>query len=631
MPNLVGCWRRDAEPSAPTEILGRQVASVTTGFRRYSTYSLSDGARWAAAMLDHGLLCNGDQPGRSVDGRWHVLVDGEILNLDELALGLLPVGLREGRGAASLCAEVIAHSDFDVLPRFNGLFVLVVWDSVKRILSLISDRYGFRPLFVRDAGDQVDFATELKGVIAAGDGSLALDATAVCEQLVYGGHFAGRTWLAGCQRLAPATILSICDAGTSCRSYWSYRYRYGTRAADQQTYFTRFAVLLDRAVERCMQGNARVGIFLSGGYDSRAVAASIRRHHLPIPSFTFGVPEARDVKIAPLLAARLGLQHAHMTDVGNYLRASALPIVWRTEGLLPFSGTTSIQFHDVLSDQIDIVLTGILGEFSGSHTWPALLLARTRRVAIEAIFERFVRRRVSRARAVMGERAFGTAFDELRTRFYASFERIDAEHPMDVADAWNVVMIQPGGTYHAPAVERHRFEVRAPHMDSELVDFLLEIPPLSRIEQRVYKKMIAYAYPEVRSVPCANSMREIEPRLWVEYPSMAARLVGRKLGAPLRRLAGTEDRLGLELGDLNDHFRAEPALRSELLEPLMAGGQIDAEVFSLDKIADLTEQQYSAQGTHAVVLSHVMSIGLAVRMLVQGDLSALPPSYYRAP
>ena len=50
----------------------------------------------------------------------------------------------------------------------------------------------------------------------------------------------------------------------------------GARKLDQNTYSTVFGILLDRAVERRMGGRRRIGIFLSGGYDSRSAAAAIR-------------------------------------------------------------------------------------------------------------------------------------------------------------------------------------------------------------------------------------------------------------------------------------------------------------------------------------------------------------------
>ncbi|GEM_PF-2010744 len=624
MPNLVGLWRPRASASAIEASLERQTTAVLSGPRKLAIHRMI-GPGWAAALVEHGLLNNGPQPAAAANDKIRVLLDGEILNLDELAVRYrLPLSLRAGATAATLCATLIAARGLEVVREFNGLFALVVSHDGGQKLSLVSDRYAARPLFFRPEGDDVSFATELKGVLAGSATRGMTDATAVCELLVYGVHFGGRTWLRGCERLPPATILTLDASGTHVERYWSYRYRYDAPALDHDSYATRFAVLLDRAVERCMRGPARIGMFLSAGYDSRAVAASIRKYHLPLPTFTFGVPNSRDVLLAPQLAAKLGLEHFHLQSSGAYLAPNAPAIVWRTEGMLPFTGTTSIRFHDQISARADIILTGFLAEFCGSHTWPQLLVARDREAAIKAIFQRFVTSRLARARGVLRPEVFARAYDELRHRFEQSFVHNENEHPFDVADSWNFMQLQPNGTCHAPAVDRHLLEIRAPLMDAELVDFLLTIRPWTRLEQRIYKLMIARSFPEIRDVPCANSMRPIEPRFWVEYPRMAARLIGRRIAAPVRRLAGREDRLGREISDLDADIRAEPELRNGVIEPLLANECLDPTIFDLSAVQRLVREQFDSGRDHGALLGSLASLGLAHSQLLGGNLADVP-------
>ncbi len=629
MPNLVGIWRREANAAAIGAGHQRQIAAVQSGPRVCKTHRLT-GSNWAAALLDHGLLENGPQPGKTSDGSVAVLLDGEILNLDELSKQhRLDAAVRPVSRAA-LCAALIAQRGLGIVREFNGLFALVVAHDEGRRLSLVSDRYSARPLFYREEANGLSFATELKGVLAGATQQGEVDATAICELLVYGVHFGGRTWLKGCERMPPATILTLDAAGVHTERYWSYLYCYDNEPLDNDSYATRFAVLLDRAVERCMRGSRRIGMFLSAGYDSRAVAASIRQYHLPLPTFTFGVANSRDVLLAPQVAEKLGLDHYHLTSSGAYLAPNAAAIVWRTEGMLPFTGTTSIRFHDQIGAHADIILTGFLAEFCGSHTWPQLLLTRSRPAAIEAIFQRFVTARLARAQTVLRPEVFARAYEELRHRFEKSFVDNDNEHPFDVADSWNFTQLQPNGTCHAPAVDRHRFEMRAPLMDAELVDFLLTIRPWTRLEQRIYKLMIARSFAAIRDVPCANSMRPIEPRFWVEYPQMTARLIGRKVAAPVRRLLGREDRLGREINDLDADIRAEPQLRSGLLDPILAGAHLDPAIFDVGAVQRLVQAEFDQHRDHGALLGSLASLGLAHRQIIGGDVADVP-AYLREP
>lgn len=374
-----------------------------------------------------------------------------------------------------------------------------------------------------------------------------------------------------------------------------------------------------------MRGNARIGMFLSGGYDSRSVAAAIRPQHLPIPTFTFGVAAARDVQIAPVLAKRLGMRHAHLVNQPDYLSTHCHGIVWRTEGMLPFSRTTSLQFHSRLQQEFDIVLTGFLGEFSGSHTWPALLMAKSRRAAIDAIWTRITQGKLDRLRRILNPGFFARNSEAARQRFETSFDKIDNDHPLNIADVWNIRNMQPQATYQSPSVDRHVFELRAPHMDADLVDFLLGIPPRARLEQRVYKKMIAYSYPQVRDVPCTNSGRPIDPNFVREYLAMTSNFVARKSTDLLRRISGGRKQpLRRDIRDLASDYRAEPQLVDKVLRPMLDRGLFPNDIFFREGIENIIAAHYSGRERHEEMLASLISFGLAHKYFSLGEVEEVP-------
>src|SRR5260370_31955453 len=165
-----------------------------------------------------------------------------------------------------------------------------------------------------------------------------------------------------------------------------------------------------------MKGSRRLGIFLSGGYDSRSVAASIRKHYLPIPALTFGHATSRDGRYAAMLAERLGLDQTALTARGTSLYPHCHAIVWRTEGMSSFANTTSIRYHSLMKSKMDLILTGFLAEFGGSHTWPQLLMARTRAATVHAIFHRFFGARLKAVRRIFNPVFFYPIFDAVSGR-----------------------------------------------------------------------------------------------------------------------------------------------------------------------------------------------------------------------
>jgi len=628
MPNLVGIW----EPGLPKNEIGRAVSKQLKRVRvphvPYDDYVIIHEG-FGAGLQDHGILGNGRQPVRIGDGRFSLLLDGELQNADELQIRFRQDLPTAKLSTPELCLTLIEKHGVEIVNLFNGCFCIVLYDRDSRRLNLISDRFGFRPLFYAWRQKTLIFGSELKALRVIDPQRPVLDEMGVLELFCYGSHILERTSIDGYLRLPPASIMTVDEDDWKISSYWVYQYDENAPTLDQPSYYTHYAMLLDRAVERCLaKPQQRVGIFLSGGYDSRAIASSIRRHHLPIPAFTFGDPDSRDIRYGGMLAERLGFDHYPITSSGNYLYSTCRSVVWRTEGMSSFAHCTSIQHHKLIKEKMDVILLGLLGEFGGSHTWPHLLLARSRAATIDTIFVRMVASRLPSVRRIFTAEFFSRVFNALQLRFKQSFEGINNDHPLNIADCWNFLALQPRSSYHSPSTDRHLFEARAPHMDFELVSFLLTIPPYARIEQRVYKKMIAYGFPEIRDVPCTNSGLPINPHFGREYTAMAVRYLFRKLATPARRLLKFHEPLGRNEINRGQAFLAEPELIEDILRPLLIAGIFPTHLFNLAGIEEVINEHYVQVKDHAELLSLLISWGLATKYFLHDDLSDVPPEIY---
>lgn len=629
MPHLVGIWNPTSTETVVKTVVDRQMARVRVPGVSYSDYVHVE-AGFGMGLIDHGILENGPQPVRSADGRYVLMLDGEILNRQDLHKAFRSELPDHPLSSPELCLRLILAHGAEIADRFIGAFAIVLYDRKTRQVTMIADSYAYRPLFYRHQSGSLVFGTELKALCAGDPNSRAIDELGTFELFAYGTHVIDRTWLQGCLRMAPATILTIDADGLRQREYWRYRYDEQAPKFDQSTYYTVYGALLDRAVERSMAGSHRVGLFLSGGYDSRCVAASIRHCHRPVPAFTFGQAESRDVRFASMLAARLGLDHRALTEQTTYLYRYCRGIVWRTEGMSTFANCTSLRYHRILKAKLDIILLGFLAEFNGSHTWPQLLMARTREAAMEALYTRLVGSRLPLIRRLFMPTFYNRMIEGLRDRFQTSCDRIQNDHPQNMSDSWQFLHQQPFSGFQTASVDRHQFESRAPLMDRELVNFLLTIPPAQRLEQRIYKRMIAYRFPDIRDIPCANSARPINPHFAQEYILMTLRYAGRKLASPFQTWGRSAPPLGREFRDLDEEFRAEPQLMEHILRPLLKQGVFPGEMFNLTEIQALIDDHYHAKGRHSGLLSQLISWGLAVQFLVVDDAPAIPTELIEA-
>jgi asparagine synthase (glutamine-hydrolysing) len=309
-------------------------------------YLESPGIGLAHARLSIIDLATGDQPIRNETGTVQVVFNGEIFNYLELRQRLVAAGHRFYTQSDT---EVIVHAyeefGLDFVTELNGQFAIALWDATERRLVLARDRVGIRPLLYARCRDGLVFASEAKSLFASGLVRAELDPVGLAEVATFWSAVAPRTPFTGVEALPPGHIATWQDGRLQLRRYWDWSFApSGTgETRDLEDVVEELRELFIDCVRLQLRADVPVGAYLSGGLDSSAVTAAIRRFSdTPLKTFslTFANGEFDEREYQDEVSRHLHTDHVRRSidsaDIGaafpRAMRHIEAPIV-RTAGV----------------------------------------------------------------------------------------------------------------------------------------------------------------------------------------------------------------------------------------------------------------------------------------------------------
>jgi len=338
----------------------------------------------AARRLSIIDLAGGHQPIENEDGSAVVVQNGEIYNYRELKREL------EGRGhrfATDCDTEVLVHGYEEwgeaFVERLRGMFAIALWDKRRQRLLLARDRFGIKPLYYRDAGRGLAFASELKAMLEHPGFSREIDPRAVAAYLAFNSIPAPLTIFREARKLPPGHLLTWDGGEVALRRYA----RPGpppvgkVRDGSAEDLAADLREVLDDSVRAHLVADVPVGVLLSGGVDSGGLAALASRHvGEPLRTFSIGFEEEGfdELSRARLVAERYGTDHHELV-----LRPNAVELLPKLVSAFdePFGDSSALPTYlvsELAVGEVKVALSGEGGDelFGGYYTYVADLLAR---------------------------------------------------------------------------------------------------------------------------------------------------------------------------------------------------------------------------------------------------------------
>ena len=311
-------------------------------------------------------LSTGQQPLSNEDGTVWVVYNGEIYNHATVRRDLENRGHRY-RTKSDTETIVHAYEEWgdDCVHRFRGMFAFAVWDAPKRRLLLARDRLGVKPLYWARRGDLLLFGSEIKAILASGLVDPQANVAAIPELLSTRYISGADTLFRGVQKLLPGQLLTFERGDARIRQYWDVPLDRSVGPdvhGNPRDVVAQFRGLLEESVRLRLMSDVPLGVFLSGGIDSSAVAAIMARQiDRPLQTFSVAFEERafNELAYAREVAKAVGAE-AHEVVISDRQFFDALPtLLWHEDEPIAHPSSVPLYFVSALARRhVTVVLTG---------------------------------------------------------------------------------------------------------------------------------------------------------------------------------------------------------------------------------------------------------------------------------
>lgn len=251
----------------------------------------------------------------------------------------------------------------DCVEHLRGMFAFAIWDTGKRELFVARDRFGVKPLYYIHADDgSFYFASEIKALLEAGAVKPEINFNALPDQFANHGTSGDETLFLGVKRLMPGHTLVWRNGKIDIREFWDLEFEPKHEPRSDAEYIEEWRGLFKKSVELRLMADVPLGMFLSGGIDSSAIAAMMSQMvDEPIKTFSVGFAEreANELGCAWLVANKFRADHHEITITPEQFFEALPKLVWHEDEPIGFIASVPLYFVSRLAQQhVKVVLTG---------------------------------------------------------------------------------------------------------------------------------------------------------------------------------------------------------------------------------------------------------------------------------
>ena len=363
MCGIVGIYRFNEEAVDETDIVTMASTLRHRGPDALGSYCDRNVGLGHTRLSIIDLVETSNQPFHSADGRYTLTYNGEVFNYVELRSELEQLGHRfRTQSDTEVVLTAYIQWGAAAVNRFNGMWAFAVYDHAERNLFCSRDRFGIKPFVYAIHRGCVIFASEAKAILAVHPELRRPNFTTIA-------HCVRQSLAAGLEttcfekilRLLPAMNMIVSSSGHVIERYWDYP-RTADRGISKEDAAAEIARLMDDAVRIRMRSDVPVGLTLSSGVDSSAVARLMRAHsdeHLSAYTSHYGNDYPSESDVAAETSKQLDFQFTPVSCSADDFLARLRKVVHHVE--TPHSAPAMLALWEIMktaSRDVKVMLEG---------------------------------------------------------------------------------------------------------------------------------------------------------------------------------------------------------------------------------------------------------------------------------
>jgi asparagine synthetase B (glutamine-hydrolysing) len=396
------------------------------------------------------------------------------------------------------------------LTKLGGSFGVLAWVPQTQTLVVVTDRLATKKIYVWNSGGTTLLSTELRALLGHPLTPREIDAMAV-EQFLITSHLVDtRSLIHDVRVLHPGTVTLVNRTGISTEHYWIPAIE-PTHDDGLDKWADRLADALSPAIQaRC--GDAHILLPLSGGLDSRSVAAFIPSHLAATASaYSFGHSHCYDVRYGRRIARALGANFCRLPIPDDFFRHYLEPVQMLCDGEVSIEALPIYRLTEIgLPGQT--MLMGYLGDaLSGGHLLglsPSQCSADTLDVVWRRKYQGKGFSEELLEHVVLPER-YQPIKGNTRALMHAALAEAKAETLDEKALVVELYHRQSRYISYFGRLLSSRYRVENPFLDTNVLDTFLSMPLAHRQGQCAYRRMLVRHAPRLAAVPENKTHRPV--------------------------------------------------------------------------------------------------------------------------